>query len=284
MKEEVKEKVLNVKQKKQRIPNFKKIGYSITKFEKYPDMAAEGVGRAFSYLAFLGLLVAIVLSICVTFQIRDIIKQSAEYFDKNVTAVRYKDGELQAEIVGENKIVTDMGTLIVDTSISSEEANEYKKEISSSNIGIIWLKDKVIFKTNGRENSYLYKDILNELNITEFNKDDILKLFSERLNTPSMYTFYFVSETVVLFINFFLTTLADILVLTIFGILTSLVAKIQLRYRAVFNMSVYAITLSAILQVIYRVVQLYTNFSIKYFDLMYKHVLFFLFFLKKRSF
>ena len=30
---------------------FKKIWLSITKFERYPEMAAEGVGRAISYLA-----------------------------------------------------------------------------------------------------------------------------------------------------------------------------------------------------------------------------------------
>ena len=30
---------------------FKKVWYSITKIEKYPDMAAEGVGRTIGYLA-----------------------------------------------------------------------------------------------------------------------------------------------------------------------------------------------------------------------------------------
>ena len=32
------------------IPFFKKIWLSITKFERYPEMATEGVGRAISYL------------------------------------------------------------------------------------------------------------------------------------------------------------------------------------------------------------------------------------------
>ena len=30
---------------------FKKVWYSITKFEKYPEMATEGLGRALKYLA-----------------------------------------------------------------------------------------------------------------------------------------------------------------------------------------------------------------------------------------
>ena len=29
-------------------PFYKKVWYSISKFEKYPEMATEGVGRAFS--------------------------------------------------------------------------------------------------------------------------------------------------------------------------------------------------------------------------------------------
>ena len=62
--------------------------------------------------------------------------------------------------------------------------------------------------------------------------------------------------------------------LSLFGLITSIIAKIQMRYRAIFNMSVYAITLSTILQLIYSLVTLFTDFNIKYFDFMYSAISF----------
>ena len=56
--------------------------------------------------------------------------------------------------------------------------------------------------------------------------------------------------------------------------ITTLVAGIRIRYRAVFNMSVYSITLSTILQLIYIIINTFTGFNIKYFDLMYTAISF----------
>ena len=42
-----------------------------------------------------------------------------------------------------------------------------------------------------------------------------------------------------------------------------------MNYKAVFNMSIYAITLSIMLKAIYVVITMLTNFEIKYFELMY---------------
>ena len=61
----------------------------------------------------------------------------------------------------------------------------------------------------------------------------------------------------------------DVFTLSIFGLFTCLIAKIKMNYKAVFNMSIYAITLSLILRTIYVVVTMLTSFEIKYFDVMY---------------
>ena len=42
---------------------FKKVWYSVTKIEKYPEMATEGVPRALIYLAKLSIIISIVVSI-----------------------------------------------------------------------------------------------------------------------------------------------------------------------------------------------------------------------------
>ena len=42
-----------------------------------------------------------------------------------------------------------------------------------------------------------------------------------------------------------------------------------MRYAAIFNMSVYAISLSVLLNTVYIAINIFTNFEIKYFQVMY---------------
>ena len=71
------------------------------------------------------------------------------------------------------------------------------------------------------------------------------------------------------FISFFLATIIDVITLSLFGIVTCLVAKIKMNYKALFNMSIYALTFSIILRTIYFTLTFLTEFKIKYFDVMY---------------
>ena len=79
----------------------------------------------------------------------------------------------------------------------------------------------------------------------------------------------FITYFIVIFGSIFVITLINILMLSVFGLLTGLIAKLKIRYRGVFNMAVYSITLSTILQLIYYVINCFTRFEVKYFDLMY---------------
>ena len=270
MKKEVAEKLLKDKGVIY-IPYYKKVWYSITKFERYPEMAAEGVERAFLYLLLLIVIYSLIMSICVTSKLGDFIKETANYFEQNISIVNYEDGKIQIELSNsEKKLITDEGILIVDTDeIGDEQIKEYKSIIPASKIGIIWLKDHVVFMVNGQEESYFYKNILDEFNIDKFNKSDIINLLNNQINNPKVYIAYFLTIEAVLFFNYFIAVLIDILILSLFGVLTGWIARIKIRYRAIFNMSIYAITLSIILQFIYRVINLFFGFEIKYFDLMY---------------
>ena len=80
MKKEIAEKVLN-KNSNKGIPQYKKVWYSITKFEKYPELAAEGIPKAFKYLLFLSLITSIIISIFITILIGKMIKNSIKIFE-----------------------------------------------------------------------------------------------------------------------------------------------------------------------------------------------------------
>ena len=256
------------------IPQFKKIWLSISKFEKYPEMAAEGVGRAIGYLALLIFIFSIILVACLTYQFNVVMNQSIDSLEKNISSLDYKDGVLNIELENqENKFITDEGTVIIDTGdVSDDKITEYQNTISSNNLGIIWLKDHAIVNFNGIEKNIYYQNALSELGVNEFNKTNLVNFLNNSLQSPQTYLTYFVMMLVYVFAAYFVSSLINVLLLSIFGVLTSLIAKMKMRYRAVFNMSVYAITLSTILQLIYILVNMFTNFEIKYFDLMYSAI------------
>lgn len=248
---------------------FKKIWLSITKFEKYPEMAAEGVGRAISYLAKLMLIFCIIIVACMLYKFNQTLQQSIKYLDENISEINYKDGTLKITPNNQEtiEINSDSGTLIVDTNTKEEEKiREYEKSIKKNDLGIIWLDNKVILYANGIEESYYYGDILEGLNINEFTKSDIINYIN---NNNAIYISYFIVMFISTFIAYFIATLIDVLILSVFGLITSYMTGIRIRYRAIFNMSVYALTISIILKMLYILIGMFTDFTIKYFDFMY---------------
>ncbi len=173
---------------------FKKIWYSIVKFEKYPEMSALGVKQALIYFTKLILIFSIIYSITYLYYAYN----NTEYNEKNL-----KLSERVVEIM--------------------------------------------LAKTNQNEN--ISKNI--ELVKQEVGNSIIISLFLG------------------IFVGLFLTSLLDVFTLSLFGLITCFMAKIKMNYKAIFNMSIFALTLSMLLRTIYFVVNLLTSFEIKYFDVMY---------------
>ena len=248
---------------------FKKVWYSITKFEKYPEMATEGVGRAIWYLIQFMFIFAIIISAVMVYKFAGVINAGTNYINDNFEVLSYENGNLDVKIKNnDNKMTSDMGTLIIDTSdLDSKDIENYKKDISTNKMGIIWLKDKVIFKLQDIQEEYYYKDILDEFGITSFDKTDLIEYV--QTNKTSTYIAYFIAIVIYTFILYFIAQIMNAILLSIFGVITSWIAGMKIRYRAIFNMSIYAITLSTILQLIYIIVNYFIDFNIKYFDLMY---------------
>ena len=186
MDEEKKEKMNDVNMIKS-IPLYKKFWYSITKFEKYPDMASEGVGKAFGYLVILILIFSILVCAGILIKYHSFNNFIIESLENN-------KGNLNSE----------------------------------------------------------FTQIMNELETQDLSLIVVVSTF----------------------IAYFISALVNILILSLFGNLVALIAKIKMRYRALFNMSVYSITISTILQIIYIFINIFTDFKIKNFDLMYTTISF----------
>ena len=255
---------------------FKKVWYSITKIEKYGEMATEGVARALSYLSKLTIILAIVLSVWVTFQTSNSIKQAMQYIQNDFPEFSYKDGRLQVEseepITIENDTIN--GKIIVDTNTDSEEiVNQYTNSINEYGGGIVILKDRVIIANIAMTGSisYNYKEIFDSLQISEFTKDTVIQ-YSNSGQMATVYISVFITLFIYTYVWYLIKILWYAVVISIFGYLAAWILKIKMRYAPIFNMSIYASTLSVILNLIYIVVNMFTTFTIQYFDVMYSAV------------
>lgn len=251
---------------------LKKAWQSITKIEKYPDMAAEGVGKAFGYMTKIVLILAIVLSLGMIYQTYQAITEGVQYLENDVPEFSYEEGILNVEsegaIIIEN---SEAGKIIIDTKTEAEQTiNEYTELTREAGNGIIILKDKIILKdgtTTGSIN-YQYKEMLKQMGITKFTKQDLINYLTTS-QSINLYVSMFITFVVYMFILYLLTTISNAVMLSFIGYITTWLAKIRMRYVAVFNMAVYALTLSIILEMIYIGINMFVPFNIKYFQVMY---------------
>lgn len=102
------------------------------------------------------------------------------------------------------------------------------------------------------------------------NKNSIIQFLEE--NSTKIYIIF----AVVIFIYFFgvylIQFLLDILLLSVVGFLLSKIVGVKLQYKSIFNISAYAITLSIILYCIYMIINLFTGFTIKFFEVAYNAI------------
>ena len=250
---------------------FKKIWLSITKFEKYPEMATEGVGRAFLYLSQLILIFSIIIMIGFMYNFNNELNQIKKFVNDNINEISYQNGNLSIIPKESDTLIieSDFSNFIVDTNtIDSDQINEYEDTIKSTNIGILCLKNKVIVYTNGVEQGYSYRNAFQSLGINSLSKADLIGYLSDY----KIYIAYFISMFIFTFLIYLISTLIDVLVLSVFGLLTMFLLRIKIRYRAIFNMSTYALTISILLKMVYVTSNMFVDFEIKYFDFMYSAI------------
>ena len=159
---------------------FKKVWYSITKIEKYPEMAAEGLGKAISYSMKIIAILAVVLCLGIVYETYNLMQDGINYLQNEFPEFSYKENKLDINSEGEMVISPEdsiVGKAIIDTKTEDEQKiNKYINDINEEGQGVVVLKDKIIVKSQGVTGNinYEYKEIFDQMGITEFTKQDVI--------------------------------------------------------------------------------------------------------------
>lgn len=260
---------------------FKKVWYSITKFEQYPAMATEGFQRAIKYLVTLTIVVTIFAMIGSLLQMNKLVNSLARYIEQNIPDFTVTDGkvnmELEQPIIIENVQYDSIDKIIVNPLAETDEQKEQsEKDETIVGTTIFFFKDEIILKSKiddeqTARQKYTYNDFVASYtgeNIPTFNKTELVEyLTSYRM--MQFYTRYGLSIFVYLLLINIIYALLDALEIAILGWFTATLAKIKMRFVAIFNMAVYALTLSMILNILYMVINYFVTFKITYFQVAY---------------
>lgn len=275
--------------KPRKILFFKKVWYSITKFEKYVDMSLEGTGRALKYLLQIVSIFVLIIAILGIYSANISLNRFIKNIEDNLPDFKYAEGQITLESAEENKVYTlqdkdlNFGKVIIDlntedNNIIAEYENTIKEDNENNNIGLIILKDKVIqvvgLTEDAEEKSTItmtYNELLTELfgdSNVELTKSDLVQFLNDGGRT-SILIVNFCSYFIAYFIIYICSGLIYVLVLTLIGYASVKISKIKLTFAQIFAMSTYAFTLSNILNIIYFIVNYFTGITIKYFDVVY---------------
>ena len=252
---------------------FQKAKLAIFNIEKYPELAAEGVSRAMGYLAKIIAILAIVVGIGMIYRVTQIMDKMATYLDNEFPNFSYQDGILDVQSEEAINIKNDItGAIIIDTKTEDQEKkNQYINELGDN--GILVLKEEIIVKNEAMvgTSTYRYDDILKQMGLTNFEKQQVIEYVRGK-QMISIYFSVFATLFVYAFMIYFINTIANVLFVSAFGYLANLFTKVRMRYASIFNMSIYAITLSTVLNILYIILNMFVDFNIEYFDVMYLSV------------
>ena len=290
---------------KEKLSFLKKVRISIFDFDGYQELAAEKISRTIGYIVLLILIFAIIISLTYTFQFNALIGNVREYINNEISEIKYENYELsiipnEKQVSSENQVQGNQedevnnepaiedeqkvmkidsnelipAKIIINTETTAEEEIQANiNEISSSQNGILILKDRIIIKNEFSTNlaEYTYKTISEQYNINKIDKTEILNMLSGQAINRVLIIF-FITILLYMFIIYVSTMLIDILLLVVLTYIVARISGLRLKYSAIYNIASYSLTLPLILNMIYFVVNSLTGFTIEYFRIMYNGV------------
>lgn len=248
---------------------FKRAKNAVINFDEYSNFSEEKVSIAIKYLLKLVLIFTIIVTIALSVKLLDEVNKAISIFRDEFPQFKFENNFLIVEEEDKQFIkIDESGYLGIILDSEKENLSEIEKS-KDYQMGIALLKDKIVVKSiNNMETTVTYGEVSKNYDLSRINKQTILEAMSTN-NMKQVYITIIVISILYLFIAYFIQILIDVLLLSLIGYILSKIVGVKFKYKSIFNMSVYALTLSIILYMIYIIVNLFTGFEIVYFDIAY---------------
>jgi len=248
---------------------FKRVKNAVTNFDEYKNFSEEKVSTAIKYLLKITLIFTIIVTIALSIKLIDETNKAINIFETEFPEFKFENNVLIMDEDNSQYIRGDESGLLgiivnsnTDEIADIEETNNYQ-------IIVALLKNKVVIKNiNNVQSIVTYEQISQKYDLTNLNKQSVIEVTSSNLMTK-VYIIVISILLVYLYIAYFIQILMDVLFLSLIGFILSRIIGIRFNYKSIFSMSIYALTLSILLYLIYIVVNLFTGFNIVYFDVAY---------------
>ncbi|MDO5555342.1 MAG: DUF1189 family protein [Clostridia bacterium] len=255
--------------KKKKTSFFIRIKDAVVNFDHYKTFADEKLSITIKYILKLMIIFAVIIAIALTYKLIEQTQMAIQIFDTECPNFKIENNTLIIEEENKQFVKGDkngyFGIVINDEAEELSNINEafnYQRVIALLNNRIIIRDAKNI------ESTITYEQLSNKYNLNNINKESIIN-FATGNNTTKIYALFVIISLIYLYVIYLIQILLDILLLSAVGYLLSKIIRVKFKYKSIFNMSVYALTLSVILYVIYIFVNLFTGFNIKYFEIAY---------------
>lgn len=256
-----------MEEKKEKISFFERIKIAVFKLEDYSKFLNEKTYVAIKYFFLISFIFSIVLAILGTYDIEKIINKGISYIENELPEFTYADGKLNFDEYVEAYDNDYEIYMIADTSdIDGDQVQMLENKIKT--VGIIFLKEKMIYVTPNGGIEYKYEDISKQYEIPDFSREILIQKLDEA-SPKGIIASLFVLMLVFEFLIEIVAIMLDWFVIAIFAWVVSKIVKVDLKFKQTFNIAIYALTLSLILSIVYNVANYLTGFYTEYFRSVY---------------
>lgn len=266
-----------MEQKETKLGFFSRLKKAIFELEDYGFFLGEKLTVAFKYFFILIFIISVIFSLSVTYKSFEIVKTAHNYINNELPDFEYKDGSLHFDNVVDAYDHNYKFTLLADTTdkLSEEKIKEYKNKVyKQGNYGAILLKTKVILITTDFEDSIHYVEYFKNINkndVEDFkleNKQDLINL-TDKIGISDILIVLFIGLTLGVYVTNIFMILSDVCLVAIFGWFAARICGVKFKMNPMIAMSIYALTLSIVLDLILDVVYIMTGFVVPYFNIIY---------------
>lgn len=247
---------------------FSRVKIAVAKLENYSLFVEEKTTVAVKYFFLIVLILSLVIAAVQTFDMVKMIQKGYQYVQNEMPDFSYEEGNLNfAGTVYSYDETYDL-YMIADTqeNIADEILQQYRNDIKSS--GLIFLKDKVIYKRGNSETEYYYTDLSTQYGIDSMDKTKLIQEI-DNIGTTGIAITIFLAVIVSVYLVQIVSTFIDWIVISIFACIAARICRINMRFKHGFNISIYALTLSIILSMCYQIANYMTGFYTEYFRVVY---------------